>query len=53
MILEPKYLPKLAATVRLSPEEFRRQFDYLMASEPPPLLIDERGESQAGHESQA
>ena len=49
----PQELAKLAATVRLSPEEFRRQFDYLMASEPPPLLIDEQGESQAGHESQA
>ncbi|PYR59003.1 MAG: 6-phosphofructokinase [Acidobacteria bacterium] len=50
---DPHELAKLAATVRLSPEEFRRQFDYLMASEPPPLLIDEQGESQAGHESQA
>jgi len=49
---DPHELAKLAATVRLSPEEFRRQFDYLMASEPPPLLIDEQGESQAGHESQ-
>ena len=49
---DPHELAKLAAAVRLSPEEFRRQFDYLMASEPPPLLIDEQGESQAGHESQ-
>jgi 6-phosphofructokinase 1 len=44
---DPHELAKLAATVRLSPEEFRRQFDYLMSSEPPPLRIDERGESQA------
>jgi len=43
---DPHELAKLAATVRLSPEEFRRQFDYLMSSEPPPLRIDERGESQ-------
>ena len=50
---DPHELAKLASTVRLSPEEFRHQFDYLMASEPPPLLIDEQGESQAGHESQA
>jgi ATP-dependent phosphofructokinase / diphosphate-dependent phosphofructokinase len=50
---DPHELAKLAAAVRLSPEEFRRQFDYLMASEPPPLLIDEQGESQAGHEPQA
>ena len=50
---DPHELAKLAAAVRLSPDEFRRQFDYLMASEPPPLLIDEQGESQAGHESQA
>ena len=37
-------LAKLAATARTSPDEFRRQFEYLIASEPPPLAIDEQGE---------
>ncbi len=33
-------LAKLAATVRLTPEEFRREFEYLVADEPPPLHFD-------------
>jgi hypothetical protein len=37
-------LAKLAATAHVSPEEFRREFEYLMASEPPPLVMDELGE---------
>src|SRR5437867_9555719 len=37
-------LAKLAATAHISPEEFRREFEYLMASEPPPLEMDELGE---------
>ena len=28
----------------LSLEEFRREFEYLIASEPPPLRVDEHGE---------
>jgi 6-phosphofructokinase len=41
---DPLELAKLAATARMSPEEFRRRFEYLMAAEPPPLAIDSHGE---------
>jgi hypothetical protein len=41
---DPRQLAKLAATAQVSPEEFRREFGYLMASEPPPLAIDALGE---------
>jgi 6-phosphofructokinase len=41
---DPQELAKLAKTARLSEDEFRRQFEYLVAHEPPPLLIDEQGE---------
>jgi 6-phosphofructokinase len=41
---DPHELAKLAATAATSPEEFRRQFEYLIASEPPPLAMDEQGE---------
>ena len=41
---DPRQLARLAATARLSPDEFRRQFEYLVASEPPPLAVDEHGE---------
>jgi hypothetical protein len=41
---EPAELAKLAETARISPDEFRRRFDYLMATEPPPLAIDSHGE---------
>src|ERR1700730_18847810 len=44
---DPQQLAKLAATAHISPEEFRREFEYLMASEPPPLAIDELGERMA------
>lgn len=44
---DPHELAKLAATARISPVEFRRQFEYLMASEPPPLAMDELGERVA------
>src|SRR3989442_13340399 len=37
-------LAKLAATAHVSPEQFRREFEYLMAAEPPPLAMDELGE---------
>jgi 6-phosphofructokinase 1 len=42
---DPHELAKLAATARLSLQDFRREFEYLMASEPPPLRVDERGET--------
>jgi 6-phosphofructokinase 1 len=41
---DPHELAKLATTVKLSDAEFRRQFEYLISMEPPPLAMDERGE---------
>jgi len=41
---DPHELAKLANTVRLSEDEFRRQFAYLIEMEPPPLAVDEHGE---------
>jgi ATP-dependent phosphofructokinase / diphosphate-dependent phosphofructokinase len=40
----PAELSRLAATVNLPEEEFRRQFEYLVQQEPPPLAIDQQGE---------
>ena len=42
---DPHELAKFAATVRMSIEEFRRQFEYLVRFEPPPLEINEGGEA--------
>jgi 6-phosphofructokinase 1 len=42
---DPHQLAKLASTVRLSLDEFRREFESLVADEPPRLQIDERGEA--------
>jgi 6-phosphofructokinase len=42
---DPHELAKFAATVGVSLEEFRRQFEYLVDYEPPPLLIDAAGET--------
>jgi 6-phosphofructokinase 1 len=42
---DPHELAKFAATVHVSLEEFRRQFEYLIGYEPPPLLIDSEGEA--------
>ena len=41
---DPHEVAKLATTARLSEEEFRRQFEYLVAAEPPPLAMDQKGE---------
>jgi 6-phosphofructokinase 1 len=41
---DPHELAKLAATAHVQPEDFRREFEYLVAHEPPPLGIDEHGE---------
>jgi 6-phosphofructokinase 1 len=41
---DPHELAKFAATVGVSLDEFRRQFEYLIGYEPPPLLMDEKGE---------
>jgi 6-phosphofructokinase 1 len=40
----PAELSRLASTVNLPEEEFRRQFEYLVEQEPPPLAIDQGGE---------
>jgi 6-phosphofructokinase 1 len=40
---EPHELAKLAAAARMSPEQFRNEFSYLLADEPPPFTIDAEG----------
>ena len=50
---DPHELAKIAATVGLSLEEFRGEFEYLIADEPPPLTMDARGEAGAADESVA
>jgi 6-phosphofructokinase 1 len=45
---DPVQLARLASTAHMSDEEFRRQFQYLVAHEPPPLFIDEQGERLIG-----
>ncbi|MGD9762102.1 MAG: diphosphate--fructose-6-phosphate 1-phosphotransferase [Candidatus Binatia bacterium] len=37
---DPHELAKFAATVGLSPTEFREQFEYLVQDEPPPLQVE-------------
>ena len=44
---DPHELAKFAATAGMSLEEFRRQFEYLVDYEPPPLLVDAEGEANA------
>jgi 6-phosphofructokinase 1 len=41
---DPHELAKLANTIGLPLAEFKREFEYLIATEPPPLFIDEHGE---------
>ena len=41
---DPQELARLATTAKLTSEEFRKQFEYLVAEEPPPLFIDQQGE---------
>jgi 6-phosphofructokinase 1 len=41
---DPHELARLAAAAGVSDEEFRRQFEYLLGAEPPPLAMDARGE---------
>ena len=38
---DPHELAKLAATCQLMPEEFRREFEYLVEDEPPALVLEE------------
>jgi 6-phosphofructokinase 1 len=42
---DPHELAKFAATVGIPLEEFRRQFEYLVNFEPPPLVMDAEGEA--------
>jgi ATP-dependent phosphofructokinase / diphosphate-dependent phosphofructokinase len=41
---DPHELAKLAATARIPLPDFRREFEYLAAYEPRPLVVDEHGE---------
>nr|MBA2602687.1 6-phosphofructokinase [Acidobacteriota bacterium] len=43
---DPHQLAKLASTVNLSLEQFRREFELLVDAEPPRLVIDQKGEIQ-------
>ena len=43
---DPHELAKLAATIGIPLEEFRRQFEYLIGYEPPPLAVDTHGEAR-------
>jgi ATP-dependent phosphofructokinase / diphosphate-dependent phosphofructokinase len=43
---DPHQLAKLASTVSLSLDDFKREFESLVADEPPKLQIDERGEAE-------
>jgi 6-phosphofructokinase 1 len=42
---DPHELAKFAATVGMSLDEFRKQFEYLVDQEPPPLEMDAEGEA--------
>jgi 6-phosphofructokinase len=44
---DPHEVARLATTAHLSEHEFRKQFEYLVAHEPPPLAVDEHGELAA------
>jgi 6-phosphofructokinase 1 len=43
---DPHELAKFAATIRMSLDQFREQFEYLVGFEPPPLVIDSEGEAE-------
>jgi 6-phosphofructokinase 1 len=43
-IEDPHEVARLASTAKLTEEVFRREFEYLVAAEPPPLMMDEQGE---------
>jgi 6-phosphofructokinase 1 len=44
---DPHELAKFAATVGVSLQEFRQEFEYLIEDEPPPLVIDTGEHAQA------
>ena len=41
---DPHELAKIAATAGMSLDDFRRQFEHLIANEPPPFGVDAHGE---------
>jgi 6-phosphofructokinase 1 len=43
---DPHELAKLAATCKLTPEEFRSEFEYLVEDEPPALVLEEGQEAE-------
>jgi 6-phosphofructokinase 1 len=43
---DPHELAKMAATCKLTPEEFRREFEYLVEDEPPALVLEEGQEGE-------
>jgi ATP-dependent phosphofructokinase / diphosphate-dependent phosphofructokinase len=45
---DPHELAKFAATVGMSLDDFRKQFEYLVDQEPPPLEMDAAGEAHGG-----
>jgi 6-phosphofructokinase 1 len=45
---DPHELAKLAATCDFSPEDFRREFEYLVEDEPPALVLEEAPGGAAG-----
>jgi 6-phosphofructokinase 1 len=44
---DPHEVARLATTAHLSEQDFRKQFEHLVAHEPPPLAVDEHGERLA------
>ena len=44
---DPHEVARLATTAHMTELEFRRQFEHLVAHEPPPLAVDEHGERLA------
>jgi 6-phosphofructokinase 1 len=50
---DPHELAKLAATCKLTPEEFRREFEYLVEDEPPALVLEEGQEAEANRPTSA
>ena len=44
---DPHELARFAATARVSVEEFRRQFEYLIGAEPPALVLEPEGGAEA------
>src|SRR3954465_14868571 len=43
-IEDPQEVARLAKTANMTEEAFPREFEYLVAAEPPPLMMDQQGE---------